>query len=119
LVGVGALNKVRRFEVDPETGEHRQLTNAYALVPSSQWWAPWRERLRRWRTSTAPPPDPESTGAHPPLPCVLTAAKEASDRGEPATAIEAILASDPTDHFAKLMLDVHATAAKRAFTRDN
>jgi hypothetical protein len=33
-----------------ETGERRQKTNAYALVPSSQWWAPWRDRLRRWRT---------------------------------------------------------------------
>jgi hypothetical protein len=68
---VGAIHRTRRFEVDSETGQRRQITNAYAFIPSSQWQQDWRTQLRRWRYPAPPPPDPDATGAHPPLPCAV------------------------------------------------
>ena len=101
-----------------QTGERRQLTNAYAFLPSSQWRPDWRSQLRRWRYPKPPVPDPEATGAHPPLPCVVMAAKEARARGE-ASATIAILGTDPTDRLAQLQLAVRQVATKRTLPRDN
>ena len=118
LRDLGAVNRVRRFEVDPETGQRRQLTNAYAFVPSSQWRPDWRAQLRRWATPKPPPPDPEATGAHPPLPCAVLEAKAARERGEASATVAAILATDPTDRIAAAQLAVRQAAAARSTPRD-
>jgi hypothetical protein len=110
---VGALHRVRRCDTDPDTGQRRQLSNAYGFVPSTSWKPGWSDRLKR-RKRPPPPPDPTATGAHPPLPCVVLAAKAARERGESAAVQAAILASDPTDRIAALQLAVRATAARRA-----
>jgi hypothetical protein len=116
---IGAVNRVRRCETDPETGQRRQLTNAYAFLPSSQWRPDWRSQLRRWRYPKPPAPDPEATGAHPPLPCVVLEAKAARERGEALATVAAILGTDPTDRLAQLQLAVRQAAARRILPRDN
>jgi hypothetical protein len=113
---VGALHRVRRCDTDPDTGQRRQLSNAYGFVPSTSWKPGWRDRLKRRKPP--PPPDPASTGAHPPRPCVVTEAKQSRERGEGAAVQVAILASDPRDRIAQLQLMVRATAARRAALKD-
>jgi hypothetical protein len=67
LKALGVLNWLRRCTEDTdETGAFRlrQLTNAYAILPPSQWHG-------YDDPPTAPPPDPDAWGACPPLPSAL------------------------------------------------
>jgi hypothetical protein len=71
----------------------RQITNAYALLPPSQWHG-FDAR------PDAPPPDPGTWGDHPPLPDAITQAitekKQGGSFGQMLTRLE----DDPTDELA-------------------
>jgi hypothetical protein len=74
----GVLNWVKRCAEAMEPGEAggfllRQISNLYAVAPASQW--------RGYaRAPEAPPPDPESTGAHPPMAALGVAAGDGARR---------------------------------------
>lgn len=94
----GILNWVRRCAEKWEDGQFRleQDTNAYAVLPSSQWRG-YRE------TPEAPPPAPGTWGDHPPLPSLLAqAATEQRESGSLRTVLS-ILESDPGDHLANAL----------------
>lgn len=95
LKELGILNWVRRCAEKWIDGRFvlEQETNAYAVLPSSQW--------RGYKEPPEPPPPLSGTwGDHPPLPSVLAqAADEQRASGDLRTAI-GILESDPTDRLA-------------------
>jgi hypothetical protein len=80
-----------------ETGrfELRQITNAYVLLPPSQW-------LGIELPPDAPPPDPGTWGAAPPLPDVTTQALDERKQGGSIMAAIKILETDETDELAQL-----------------
>ena len=87
----GVVNWVRRCAV--EAGEFgravfRQLSNAYAVLPASQWLG-WRPR------PSAPPPEAGTWGDHPPLPSILEEASAAARGGIAAQCAALELAPDP------------------------
>jgi len=86
----GVLNWLRRCTGSVEDGRFtlRQESNAYAILPPSQW--------RGYRPPAEPPtPERGTWGDHPPLPDTLTAALlERQDGGSPAAMIRA-LENDP------------------------
>ena len=94
LKASGVLNWVRRCVERVLDGRFtlEQETNAYAVVPASQWrgYVP---------TPPPPPPAPGTWGDHPPLPDMLTQAADALRRGSPQSAL-ALLDADPTDGLA-------------------
>jgi hypothetical protein len=72
LRALGILNWLRRCSDRYEGGRYelRQDTNAYAILPASQWAEPVIGPV------TPPPPDPASWGARPPMPTVIGQALE-------------------------------------------
>ncbi len=95
LKALGILNWVRRCAVFRRDGRYvlEQQTNAYAVLPPSQWRG-YREPRE------APPPAPGTWGDHPPLPSALAqAAAERQVGGTPQSVI-GILDSDPADALA-------------------
>jgi hypothetical protein len=89
--------------------ELRQISNAYALLPPSQWrgfTAP----------SDAPPPAAGTWGDHPPLPDAISQALTEKNEGSSFGQILARLEDDPTDpHAAALArLGRHIAAAEKS-----
>ena len=94
LRGLGLLNWQRRCEEDrDETGRFRlrQRTNAYAVLPPSQWTG--------YRDADPPPPDPATLGAPERVPDLIEAAVAALTGGEQRAALAA-LEADPKDRLA-------------------
>ena len=95
LKSLGILNWAQRSEEAWENGGFLlvQMTNAYAILPDSQW--------RGYRPPMeAPPPHSDSWGATPPLPCLLAQATAESVAGGGMRQVLAILGSDPADELA-------------------
>jgi hypothetical protein len=95
LKELGILNWVRRCAESWQDGRYvlEQETNAYAVLPSSQW--------RGYREPPEPqPPMPGTWGDHPPLPSVLVQAAEERRVGGDLGSMIRILDSDPTDGLA-------------------
>jgi hypothetical protein len=85
------INWVRRCqESRRDDGRYvlEQETNAYAVLPASQWFG-YRE------PPEAPPPAPGTWGAHPSLPDTVTLAAVARRGGDCAQEQIRVLASDP------------------------
>ena len=96
LKALGILNWVRRCaESRREDGRFvlEQETNAYAVLPSSQWRG-YRE------PPEAPPPAPGTWGDHPSLPSVLAQAAAERQAGGTPQGVIRILECDPTDALA-------------------
>jgi Helix-turn-helix domain len=95
LKDLGILNWVRRCAESWMDGRFvlEQETNAYAVLPASQW--------RGYREPPEPPPPASGTwGDHPPLPCVMTQAVDEQRHGGGLRSVLGILDSDPTDRLA-------------------
>lgn len=94
LRALGILNWVRRCAERWENGRFvlEQETNAYAILPDSQWrgYKPPME---------APPPHSDTWGATPPLPSVLAQAAGGSSMRQMLD----LLDSDPTDELAAVL----------------
>lgn len=89
----GIINWIRRCREDRDADGRfilRQETNAYAILPTSQW---------RGYVDTAEtaPPDPTSWGAAPPLPSVIEEAAATAQEGGSMAAVIARLEDDPRD----------------------
>lgn len=91
----GVLNWLRRCTGSMEDGRYvlRQATNAYAILPPSQW------------RGYVPPPEPPAPergtwGDHPTLPDAVTAAVEEQREGGGAAGVLRALESDPGDQLA-------------------
>ena len=83
-----------------------QQTNAYAVLPASQW--------RGYRDPPEPPPPASGTwGDHPPLPCVVGMAVEERRHGGGMRGVLSILASDPTDGLAAVLARIGAAVMRR------
>lgn len=90
----GVLNWVRRCAWDDDTGQLAQETNAYAVLPPTQWCG--------FRSSAPPAPEPGTIGAPDPVPSILEsavgalragmlrAAQSAFDLAEPGTLAHAL-----------------------------
>jgi hypothetical protein len=95
LKDLGILNWVRRCAESWQEGRFvlEQETNAYAVLPSSQW--------RGYKEPPEPPPPaPGTWGDHPPLPSVLVQAADERHAGGDRASMLRILDSDPTDKLA-------------------
>jgi hypothetical protein len=96
LKELGIINWVRRCTEDhDESGRFmlRQETNAYAILPSSQW--------RGYVEILEPkPPHPSSWGACPPLPSLVEQATAEAQYGDSMTGIVRRLDADPDDELA-------------------
>jgi hypothetical protein len=101
LKQVGILNWVRRCEAIFERGRCvlEQLTNAYAILPISQWFG-YRSAPRY---SEPPRPAPGTWGDHPPLPDALTAAITERREGGTMQGVLRELESDPDDLLARAL----------------
>jgi hypothetical protein len=100
----GVLNWLRRCRAGHDAdGRFRleQDTNAYAVLPSSQWLG-FRE------PSEAPPPHPATWGATPPLPSMTEQAAEEMQHGARRTALR-LLACDPGDELAAALASMART----------
>ena len=98
LKASGVVNWLRRCLEEFIDGRFslRQLTNAYAVLPPSQWRgfvAP----------PPAPPPMPGTWGEHPPLADLVTQACQAVADGGGIKAQVSLLESDPSDGLAKAL----------------
>jgi hypothetical protein len=95
LKSLGILNWVRRCTAFWRDGRYvrEQETNAYAVLPSSQWRG-YRE------PPAAPPPAPGTWGDHPPLPPLLAQAVAERQAGGTMQGVIGILDSDPSDALA-------------------
>jgi hypothetical protein len=96
LKALGILNWVRRCaESRREDGRFvlEQETNAYAVLPASQWRG-YRE------PPEVPPPTPGTWGDHPPLPSLLAQAAAERQAGGTMQGMIGILDSDPSDMLA-------------------
>ena len=93
LKKLGIINWIRRCREDhDECGRFmlRQETNAYAILPTSQW--------RDYAVTETPDPSHPSTwGACPPLPSLIEQASETAKEGGRAPNIVAQLEDDPRD----------------------
>jgi hypothetical protein len=98
LKDAGLLNWQRRCTPIIEAGccVLEQLTNAYALLPFSQWRG-YRPSSKR---STPPRPEPGTWGDHPPLPDAITAAITERREGGAGRSVLRALESDATDTLA-------------------
>jgi len=98
LKAAGVLNWLRRCTPIIEAGRCilEQITNAYALIPSSQWRG-YRPSPKRRK-----PPQPEAGtwGDHPPLPDALTAAVTERRAGGTWRGVLRELESDPANALA-------------------
>ena len=98
LKELGILNWVRRCAESWKEGRFvlEQETNAYAVLPASQW--------RGYREPPEPPPPVSGTwGDHPPLPCVVTQAVDEQRHGGSLRSVVGILGSDSTDALAQAL----------------
>jgi len=97
LRAAGVLNWIRRCRESWRDGRFvlEQDTNAYAVLPPSQW-----RGFAFWRRAEPPPPERGTWGDHPPLPDQL--AQAAADRaaGDDPRSVLARLAADPGDTLA-------------------
>jgi len=112
LKRAGVLNWLRRSRPATEAGGGfilRQDTNAYFLIPITQWLG-----AAFWRYADPPPPDPASWGAAPPLPDQLTQAVADRAAGDSERSVLARLADDPGDETACGV----AALFRRVFERD-
>lgn len=105
----GVLNWIRRCREDrDEEGRFRlrQESNAYAVLPSSQW--------RGFIEPDPPPVEPWQLGAVPPLPDQLTQAIADRRAGDSAETVLGRLKDDPGDALARAIggLFEHVFAAK-------
>jgi hypothetical protein len=96
---LGIINWIQRCRRDrDEDGRFalRQITNAYAILPATQW---------RGYVDLAPPetPHPSIWGATPPLPPLLEQAATAVRDGDSMTAIVMRLDDDPGDTLASTL----------------
>ena len=97
LKAAGILNWINRAEViRDEKGRYcpKQNTNAYAIVPVSQWKGFVDSK------PTPPSPHPSTWGATPPLPDLLTQAATELTQGERATAFS-LMELDPGNQLAR------------------
>lgn len=96
LKELGIINWIRRCAEDrDEAGRFilRQETNAYAILPPSQWHG--------FIESDRPePPDPSTWGACPPLPFLVEQAATDAQDGDTINAIVSRLDADPGDALA-------------------
>ena len=95
----------RCIEAKDEGGRFalRQLTNAYAVLPSSQWLG----------FLEAPPPDPSAWGACPPLPSVIEQALQELQDGGSNNAAARILQADPDDKLAAALTGLNAAMQEK------
>ena len=95
LRALGILNWLRRCAETWKDGRYvlEQETNAYAVLPSSQWRG-YRE------PPEAPPPAAGTWGDHPPLPSVVAQAAAERRFGGTLQSMIGILDSDPSDSLA-------------------
>ena len=93
LKKLGLINWVRRCSQKIVDGRFtlEQDTNAYAVLPPSQWlfFTP------RHRHTTPPRPDPGTWGDHPPLPDLITQAQDDRRQGSSIKAALDVLELDP------------------------
>jgi hypothetical protein len=90
LLGLLHWQRRSREDIDDAGGFRRvQETNAYAVLPPSQWLG-YRE------PPPAPPPEPGTWGDHPPLPDPITQATDELRHGQRRSALD-ILSCDPAD----------------------
>jgi len=110
LKELGILNWVRRCREDQdEKGRFclRQESNAYALLPWTQW--------RGFHSAPpAPPPDPESWGAAPVLPTALEDALIEARQGGDQVAQLRRLEADPGDQLAAALANLFGSIAAAA-----
>ncbi len=96
LKQLGIIHWARRCCQDQDgAGRYimRQETNAYAILPASQW--------RGYADPTrSPPPHPSTWGATPPLPPLIEQAITEQQEGRNMPAIIGLLESDPADRLA-------------------
>jgi hypothetical protein len=94
----GVLHWVRRCIPNFSTGVCvlEQDTNAYGILPASQWRG-YRPSLRR---AAAPAPEPGTCGEHPPLPDPITAAITERREGGTGRGVIRELESDPANELA-------------------
>jgi hypothetical protein len=96
LKQLGIINWIRRCREDHD--EHgrfvlRQETNAYAILPETQW--------RNFMDIDMPePPHPATWGATPPLPSLIEQASSIREEGGSIAAAAALLDADPQDSLA-------------------
>ena len=99
LKQLGIINWIRRCTEDrDDCGRFvlRQETNAYAILPTTQW--------RDYADTDAPePPHPSAWGACPPLPAIIERATTAREEGGSMAAIVARLDDDPRDTLASAL----------------
>jgi hypothetical protein len=96
LKELGIINWVRRCTEDhDEAGCFmlRQETNAYAILPTSQW-------VRYVEVQQPEPPHPSTWGACPPLPALLEQAATDAQDGDSIRSIVSRLDADPADELA-------------------
>ncbi len=97
LKELGIVNWIRRCREDrDEDGRFmlRQKTNAYAILPPTQW--------RGYTEHASPePPDPSSWGACPPLPSLIEQASADIQAGDSARTVINRLDADPGDAVAQ------------------
>ena len=95
LKDLGILNWVRRCNATMRDGRYvlAQQTNAYALLPPSQWRG-YRE------PPEAPLPAHGTWGDHPPLPSLVAQAVAERKAGGSLREVIRVLDSDPTDRLA-------------------
>jgi len=99
LKASGILNWVNRAgETRDEKGRYCQYqdTNAYGVLPSSQW----KGFIEDKRHTPPPPPHPSTWGATPPLPDLIAQALTELKEGERATAFS-LLEVDPGNALAR------------------
>jgi hypothetical protein len=96
LKELGIINWIRRCREDrDECGRFvlRQETNAYAILPPTQWRG-------YFNTDTPEPPHPATWGATPPLPPLVDQACSSHQEGGSIASIVAQLDADPRDTMA-------------------
>lgn len=105
---LGMLHWLRRAQEGRDAAGRftlRQETNAYAVLPPSQW--------QGYRDPPEPPMHPEEWGAVPPLPALIEQARSARAEGESMASILPRLGDDPQDKLASALASLFATISAR------
>ena len=108
LKAAGLVNWLRRCIEAVREGRFslEQTTNAYAVLPSSQWFG--------WKAAPpAPPPEAGTWGDHPPLPDALTAACQDRQAGSSHSAFVTALEADPGNGLANALASYARAMAAR------
>jgi hypothetical protein len=105
LKELGIINWVRRCTEDYDDAGRfmlRQQTNAYAVLPTSQW--------RGYVEAQEPePPEPSTWGACPPLPSLIEQALTDTQHGDGMKSIVSRLDADPADELASTLASLGRT----------